>query len=120
MNAQSSHDGERLFSVLKYPVPHAVRGRSKRSRSNERTFQNGWFRELKIARESNELAKGFRRNKRFTNFIGAHKESCLVFKHRGKDAIFFYCETMPHQNMIIEVKEQTNHVILERIYVVRL
>ena len=89
MNAQSSHDGERLFSVLKYPVPHAVRGSCKRSRSNERTFQNGWFRELKIARESNELAKGFRRNKRFTNFIGAHKESCLVFKHHGKDAIFF-------------------------------
>lgn len=74
MNAQSSHDGERLFSMLKYPVPNAVRVRSKRARSNKRKFQNGSFRELKIAKESNELAKGFRRHRRFTNFIGARKD----------------------------------------------
>ena len=29
MDVQSSRDGERLFSTLKYQAPHAVRGRSR-------------------------------------------------------------------------------------------
>ena len=48
-----------IFSTLKHTDPHAVRGRStsKDGIVNERTFRNGSFRELKIAKELNDLAR---------------------------------------------------------------
>ena len=47
-----------IFSTLKNTGPHTVRGRStqKDGVCNEHIFRNGWFRELKIAKESNDLA----------------------------------------------------------------
>ena len=47
------------FSTLKHTDPHTVRGRPtlKDGLCNERIFRNGSFREFKIARESNDLAK---------------------------------------------------------------
>ena len=48
-----------IFSTLKHTDPHTVRGRPtlKDGLCNERIFRNGSFREFKIARESNDLAK---------------------------------------------------------------
>ena len=48
-----------IFSTLKHTDSHAVRGRPalKDGLCNERTFRNGSFRELKTAKESNDLAK---------------------------------------------------------------
>ena len=48
-----------IFSTFKHTDPHTVRGRStlKDGEVNERIFRNGSFRELKIAKESNDLAK---------------------------------------------------------------
>ena len=48
-----------IFSTLKHTDPHTVRGRTtlKDGLCNERIFRNGSFRELKIAKESNDLAK---------------------------------------------------------------
>ena len=48
-----------IFSTLKHTDPHTVRGRPtlKDGLCNERIFRNGSFRELKIAKESNDLAK---------------------------------------------------------------
>ena len=48
-----------IFSTLKHTDPHTVRGRPtlKDGLCNERIFRNGLFRELKIAKESNDLAK---------------------------------------------------------------
>ena len=47
-----------IFSTLKHTDPHTVRGRStqKDGTCNEHIFRNGSFRELKIAKESNDLA----------------------------------------------------------------
>ena len=47
-----------IFSTLKNTDPHTVRGRStqKDGVCNERIFRNGSFRELKIAKESSDLA----------------------------------------------------------------
>ena len=47
-----------IFSTLKHTDPHTVRGRStqKDGVCNEHIFRNGSFRELKIAKESNDLA----------------------------------------------------------------
>ena len=47
-----------IFSTLKHTDPHTVRGRStqKDGVCNEHIFRNGSFRELKIAKESNNLA----------------------------------------------------------------
>ena len=47
--------------VIKHTDPHTVRGRSCRSTQkdgvcNEHIFRNGSFRELKMAKESNDLA----------------------------------------------------------------
>ena len=46
------------FSTLKHTDPHTVRGRSTQQDGvcNEHIFRNGSFRELKVARESNDLA----------------------------------------------------------------
>ena len=59
----SFHDVEILkncviFSTLKHTDPHTARGRStqKDGVCNEHIFRNGSFRELKIAKESNDLA----------------------------------------------------------------
>ena len=48
-----------IFSTLKHTDLHTVRGRPtlKDGLCNERIFRNGSFRELKIAKESNDLAK---------------------------------------------------------------
>ena len=48
-----------IFSTLKHTDPYTVRGRPtlKDGLCNERIFRNGSFRELKIAKESNDLAK---------------------------------------------------------------
>ena len=48
-----------IFSTLKHSDSHTVRGRPtlKDGLCNERIFRNGSFRELKIAKESNALAK---------------------------------------------------------------
>ena len=48
-----------IFSTLKHTDPHTVRGRPtlQDSLRNEHIFRNGSFRELKIAKESNDLAK---------------------------------------------------------------
>ena len=48
-----------IFSTLKHTDPHTVRSRPtlKDGLCNERIFRNGSFRELKIAKESNDLAK---------------------------------------------------------------
>ena len=48
-----------IFSTLKQTDPHTVRGRPtlRDGLCNERIFRNGSFRELKIAKESNDLAK---------------------------------------------------------------
>ena len=48
-----------IFSTLKNTDLHTVRGRPtlKDGLCNERIFRNGLFRELKIAKESNDLAK---------------------------------------------------------------
>ena len=47
-----------ICSTLKHTDPHTVRGRStqKDGVCNEHIFRNGSFRELKIAKESNDLA----------------------------------------------------------------
>ena len=47
-----------IFSTLEHTDPHTVRGRStqKDGECNEHIFRNGSFRELKIAKESNDLA----------------------------------------------------------------
>ena len=47
-----------IFSTLKHTDPQTVRGRPtlKDGVCNERIFRNGSFRELKIAKESNDLA----------------------------------------------------------------
>ena len=47
-----------IFSTLKHTDPHTVRGRStqKDGVCNGHIFRNGSFRELKIAKESNDLA----------------------------------------------------------------
>ena len=47
-----------IFSTLKHTDPHTVRGRSteKDGVCNEHIFRNGSFRELKIAKESSDLA----------------------------------------------------------------
>ena len=47
-----------IFSTLRHTDPNTVRGRStpKDGVGNEHTFRNGSFRELKIAKESNDLA----------------------------------------------------------------
>ena len=47
-----------IFSTLKHTDPHTVRGRptQKDGVCNEHIFRNGSFRELKIAKESNDLA----------------------------------------------------------------
>ena len=47
-----------IFSTLKHTDPHTVRGRSTQEDGvcNEHIFRNGSFRELKIAKESNDLA----------------------------------------------------------------
>ena len=59
----SFHDVEILkngviFSTLKHTDPHTVRGRStqKDGMCYEHIFRNGSFRELKMAKESNDLA----------------------------------------------------------------
>ena len=48
-----------FYTQLKHTDPHTVRGRPtlKDGLCNERIFRNGLFRELKIAKESNDLAK---------------------------------------------------------------
>jgi len=48
-----------IFSTFEHTDPLTVCGRStlKDGVVNERIFRNGSFRELKIARESNDLAK---------------------------------------------------------------
>ena len=48
-----------IFSTLKHTDPHTVRGRPtlQDGLRNEHIFRNGSFRELKIAKESNDLAK---------------------------------------------------------------
>jgi hypothetical protein len=48
-----------IFCTFKHTDPQTVRGRStlKDGVVNERIFRNGSFRELKIAKESNDLAK---------------------------------------------------------------
>ena len=48
-----------IFFTLKHTDSHTVRGRPtlKDGLCNERVFRNGSFRELKIAKESNDLAK---------------------------------------------------------------
>jgi len=48
-----------IFSTLRHTEPHAVRGRTtlKDGKVKERTFRNGSLRELKVAKESNDLAK---------------------------------------------------------------
>ena len=48
-----------IFSTFKHADPLTVRGRStlKDGVVNEGIFRNGSFRELKIARESNDLVK---------------------------------------------------------------
>ena len=48
-----------IFSTLKLTDPHTVRGRPilKDGLCNKRIFRNGLFRELKIGKESNDLAK---------------------------------------------------------------
>ena len=48
-----------IFSTLKHTDLHTVRGRPtlKDGMCNERMFRNVSFRELKIAKESNDLAK---------------------------------------------------------------
>ena len=48
-----------IFSTLKHTDPHTVRGRPtlKDDLCNERIFRNGSFRELKVAKESYDLAK---------------------------------------------------------------
>ena len=47
-----------IFFTLKHTDPHAVRSRSTKKDGvcNEHIFRNGSFRELKIAKESNDLA----------------------------------------------------------------
>ena len=47
-----------IFSTLKHTDPHTVRSRStqKDGVCNEHIFRNGSFRELKMAKESNDLA----------------------------------------------------------------
>ena len=47
-----------IFSTLKHTDPHTVRGRStqKDGVCNEHIFRNGSFHELKMAKESNDLA----------------------------------------------------------------
>ena len=47
-----------IFSTLKHTDPHTVRDRStqKDGVCDEHIFRNGSFRELKIAKESNDLA----------------------------------------------------------------
>ena len=47
-----------IFPTLKHTDPHTVRGRSNQKDGvcNEHTFRNGSFRELKMAKESNDLA----------------------------------------------------------------
>ena len=49
-----------IFFTLKHTDPHAVRSRSTKKDGvcNEHIFRNGSFRELKIAKESNDLAEG--------------------------------------------------------------
>ena len=49
----------RIFSTLKHTDPHTVRSRPtlKDDLCNERIFRNGSFRELKVAKESYDLAK---------------------------------------------------------------
>ena len=48
-----------IFFTLKLTDPHTVRGGStlKIGKVSERAFRNGSFRELKIAKESSDLAK---------------------------------------------------------------
>ena len=48
-----------IFFTFKHTDPHTVRGRPtlKDGLCNERVFRNGSFSELKIAKESNDLAK---------------------------------------------------------------
>ena len=48
-----------IFCTLKLTDPHTVRGRPilKDGLCNKRIFRNGLFRELKIGKESNDLAK---------------------------------------------------------------
>ena len=48
-----------IFSTLKHTDPYTVRGRPtlQDGLRNEHIFRNGSFRELKIAKESNDLAK---------------------------------------------------------------
>ena len=47
-----------IFSTRKHTDPHTLRGRSTKKDGvcNERIFRNGSFRELKIAKDSNDLA----------------------------------------------------------------
>ena len=48
-----------IVSTLKHTDPHTVRGGSTLTvgKVSERAFRNGSFRELKIAKETNDLAK---------------------------------------------------------------
>ena len=65
-----------IFSTLKHTDPHTVRGRPtlKDGLCNERIFRNGSFRELKIAKESNDLAKVSLESNQKSNELSANRK----------------------------------------------
>ena len=71
-----------IFSTLKHTDPHTVRGRStqKDGVCNEHIFRNGSFREIKIAKESNDLAnlakvlpESYQKSNEFSRFSANRK-----------------------------------------------
>ena len=78
-----------IFSMLKHTDPHTVRGRSTQNDGvcNEHIFRNGSFCELKIAKESNDLAdlakvlpESYHRMLQTTEEHLLIKTRCVVFK----------------------------------------
>ena len=73
-----------IFSTLNHTDPHTVRGRStqKDGVCNEHIFRNGSFRELKIAKESSDLAKVLLDQNQIRNQMGYQRT-----KHVGRDVL---------------------------------
>ena len=65
-----------IFSTLEHTDPHTVHDRPtlKDGLCNERIFRNGSFRELKIAKESNDLAKVSLESNQKSNELSANRK----------------------------------------------
>ena len=65
-----------IFSTLKHTDPQTVRGRPtlKDGVCNERIFRNGSFRELKIAKESNDLANVSKESNQKSNELPVNRK----------------------------------------------